>query len=122
MGASTYARLGLKALVGAGVLALASGAATASSAQGSPASEIARLQSAWGTDVVRSAQVIPGSQVLLVGTRDQSLLRSATPRRWLGATYPVVVMFVRPPGSTHTTIENKCASSTDIPMMEDFRD
>ncbi len=122
MSASTYARLGLKALVGAGVLALASGAATASSAQGSPAAEIARLQSAWGTHVVRSAQVIPGSQVLLVGTRDQSLLRSATPRRWLGAEYPVVVMFVRPPGSTHTTIENKCASTTDIPMMEDFRD
>jgi hypothetical protein len=66
--------------------------------------------------------VIPGSRTILVGTRDQSLLRSEAPKAWLGAKYPIVVIFVRPPGSTHTTIDNKCASTTDIPMMEDFLD
>ena len=117
-------KLLIKVLVGAGVLCLASGAASASSSQArSPVSqEIQRLQETWGTNVVRTAQVIPGSRTILVGTRDQSLLRSATPKKWLGARYQVVVIFVRPPGSSHTTIDNKCASTTEIPMMEDFRD
>ncbi len=123
MSADKHARLATKVFAGAAVLGLASGAAAASSVQASsPAGEIARLQSTWGASVVRTAEVIPGSRVILVGTRDQSLLRSATPTKWLGSKYQVVVMFIRPPGSSHTTIENKCASATDIPMMEDFRD
>jgi hypothetical protein len=124
MASEKHASLATKVLVGAGVLCLASGAASASSSDSrSPASlEIQRLQETWGTDVVRTAEQLPGSRTLIIGTRDQSLLRSATPRKWLGAKYPIVVTFVRPPGSSHTTIDNKCASTTEIPMMEDFRD
>ena len=124
MAADKHVKLATKVLVGAGVLCLASGAASASSSQSrSPASlEIQRLQETWGTNVVRTAEVIPGSHTLLVGTRDQSLLRSPAPRKWLGSKFQIVVIFVRPPGSSHTTIDNKCASTTEIPMMEDFRD
>jgi hypothetical protein len=119
-----HAKLATKVLVGAAVLCLASGAASASSSQSaSPVgAEMQRLQASWGTDVVRTAEVIPGSHVILVGTRNQSLLRSAAPKQWLGAKYPIVVMFVLLPGSSHTTIDNKCAATTEIPMMEDFRD
>ena len=124
MAADRHVKLATRVLVGAGVLCLATGAASASNpdARSPISAEIQRLQETWGTNVVRTAQVIPGSHTLLVGTRDQSLLRSAAPKRWLGAKYQIVVIFVRPPGSTHTTIDNKCASTTDIPMMEDFRD
>ncbi|MDQ1484068.1 MAG: hypothetical protein QOF35_2144 [Actinomycetota bacterium] len=124
MASDKHAKLATKVLVGAGVLCLASGAASASTTPaGSPfSSEIQRLQGLWGTNVVRTAQVIPGSQTLIVGTRDRALLRSAAPKRWLGSKYQVVVTFVRPPGSSHTTIDNKCDSSTDAPMMSDFRD
>src|SRR6478752_5702708 len=86
MALKQHRKLATKVLVGAGVLCLASGAASASSSQSrSPASlEIQRLQETWGTNVVRTAEVIPGSHTLLVGTRDQSLLRSEAPKAWLG--------------------------------------
>lgn len=112
----------VKGAIGAGVLFLATGAASAASTTSSVDVLRTQLQARWGTDVVRSVDAIPNSNAVLVGTRDQSLLRSANPQRWLGAGTTVVVMFVRPPGSTHTTIDNKCASTTEIPMMEDFRD
>ncbi len=124
MASSQRAKLATKILVGAGVLCLASGAASASTTQASSpiSSEIQSLQATWGPNVVRSAEVMPGSRVILVGTRNQSLLRSAAPKTWLGTKYQVVVTFVRPPGSSHTMIGDQCASTTDVPMMEDFRD
>ena len=117
-------KLATMVVTGAAVLCLAGGAATASGAGSTTpvSAEMARLQATWGPHVIRTVQQISGSHAMLVGTRDLALLRSANPQQRLGSKYPVVVMFIRPPGSTHTTIDNRCASTTDIPMMEDFRD
>ena len=106
MASASHAKLATKVLVGAGVLCLASGAASASTTESrSPiSSEIQRLQATWGTERRPDRQGHPGLSHDHRGTRDQSLLRTATPKKWLGAKYQIVVTFVRPPGSSHTMI------------------
>lgn len=109
-----HMRIATKVLVGAAVLALGSGAAhaTGGAVDGATprAAEIARLQHAWGTDVVRSGLPIDGSQAILVGTRDVALLHSSSPQRWLGSRYPVVVIFAPAPGSVRPFSEDECGT------------
>lgn len=94
-------------LIGAAVLALASGASNASAGAVSARSlEIARLQQTWGTRVVSDAAALQGTQAILVGTRSRLLLRSASPQRWLGARFPVIVMYA---GSSRIA-EDECGS------------
>jgi hypothetical protein len=99
----------VRALVGVVVLLVAGAADASSTAGGSAASsEIQRLQATWGTKVVRSAQVIPNSQLILIGTRDRALIASANPQRWLGSKFPVVVMYVSPSGAFSSDPTEKC--------------
>lgn len=102
-----------KVLVGAAVLCLGAGAAHASGpvdGAAARAAEIARLQHAWGTDVVRSGLPVEGSGAILVGTRDMALLHSSSPQRWLGSRYPVVVIYAPAPGSVRPFSEDECGT------------
>jgi hypothetical protein len=58
-----------------------------------------RLQATWGTQVVLTAQAIPDSHLILIGTRDRGLLSSSNPQHWLGSRYPVMLMYVHPSGA-----------------------
>lgn len=116
----TANRLATRALVGAAVLCLAAGAASASGAH--PASsapidaEAARLQQTWGHDVVRGATLVNGSTALLVATADQALLHAASPRRWLGTRFDVVLLNVADEGPMAGLSEDACGSMK--PMLE----
>lgn len=107
-------RIATKVLVGAAVLCLGAGAAHASGGAvdgaAARAAEIARLQHAWGTDVVRGGLPVDGSKAILVGTRDLALLHSSSPQRWLGSRYPVVVIYAPAPGSVRPSSEDECGT------------
>jgi hypothetical protein len=105
----THTGLATRGLVAVAVL-LAAGAADASSTtSGSAASvELQRLDAIWGPQVVRAGQVIPNSQMLLIGTRDPGLISAQNPQRWLGSRLPVVVMHVGPSGTFPTDPTQKC--------------
>ena len=118
MAAQRHANLAVKALVGVVVL-LASGAASATTTQAgsSVSSETQRLEATWGPHVVRTAEVLPDSQVILIGTRDPYLLNSANPRNWLGSRFPVILTYVHASGAGYQSPLDKCGFGAH--MMSD---
>lgn len=135
MSLTTLTSLAGKALMGVAVLGVASGAAVvvAGSSGGAAAimsspgasapytAEIYRLQGAFGPSVIKSAAVQPGSNTIAITTKSMSLLYSATPEKWLGTSYQVVVTWALPRGIVKLPPGEQCDSSTDIPMMSDTR-
>jgi hypothetical protein len=109
-----YSRLAAKSLIAVGLMLAAVAGNASSTAVGSGASaEVLRLEATWGPQVVRTAQVIPSSHLILIGTRDPALIASANPQRWLGSRLPVVVMSVNRAGAFSTLSPEKCGFSHD---------
>lgn len=110
--------LATRALVGGAVLCLAAGAASASGPREGAASavraEAARLQQAWGPDVVRNATVAEGSATLLVATTDSALLHASSAQQWLHARFPVTLLNVKDLGPNAGLSEPSCGAAAPM--------
>ncbi len=112
----TVTGIATRALVGGAVLCLAAGAASASDAR-TPATPApvgvvaAGLQGSWGPHVIRDAMVVEGSDTILVATADTALLHAASPQRFLGTPYPVVLFNVATARPKAAMFEDSCGGS-----------